>query len=96
MNLQSTKTFFAGSLLLIVIITTIIVVSIKQTQYVKQLSANIEAANEVIKRTEYLLSLSLDNETGARGYMITGDPAFLSPFEKAKKIFFRHWIAYAK
>ncbi len=85
MNLQSTKTFFAGSLLLIVIITTIIVVSIKQTQYVKQLSANIEAANEVIKRTEYLLSLSLDNETGARGYMITGDPAFLSPFEKAKK-----------
>lgn len=84
MKLQSVKTVFTGFLLLIIIITTIIVVSIKQTQYVKQLSIDIDEASQVINRTEYLLTLSLDNETGARGFMITGDTLFLAPFEQAK------------
>jgi len=84
MKLQNVRTVFAGFLLLIIIITTIIVVSIKQTQYVKQLSIHIDEAGQVVNQTEYLLTLSLDNETGARGYMLTGDTSFLTPFEQAK------------
>lgn len=84
MNLHNVKTVFSGFLLLIVIITTIIVVSIKQTQYLKQLSIHIDEASQVVNQTEYLLTLSLDNETGARGYMLTGDTSFLTPFEQAK------------
>lgn len=85
MNLQSVKTVFTGFLLLIIIITTIIVVSIKQTQSVKKLSNNIDEAGAAINYTENLLTLSLDNETGARGFMITGDTLFLTPFEEAQK-----------
>lgn len=84
MNLQSVKTVFIGFLLLIIIITTIIVVSIKQTQDLKELSFHIEESSQVITQTEHLLTLSIDNETGARGYMLTGDNSFLAPFEKAK------------
>jgi CHASE3 domain sensor protein len=39
---------------------------------------------EVISALENTLSLMKDIETGSRGYVITGDPAYLEPYTKAK------------
>lgn len=61
--------------------------SVDSMQRVTQLR---RAASEAM-RTHYVigqaLSLMKDVETGQRGYMITGDEAFLQPYEKALKDF---------
>ena len=38
---------------------------------------------EVITGLENIFSLMKDAETGFRGYVITGDPRYLEPFDKA-------------
>ncbi|HTF87620.1 MAG TPA: CHASE3 domain-containing protein [Planctomycetota bacterium] len=40
-------------------------------------------SNEVIAHLESLLSTATDAETGARGYIITGDESFLDPYQRA-------------
>lgn len=41
---------------------------------------------EVVSALENTLSLMKDVETGSRGYVITGDPAYLEPYQQAKKL----------
>ncbi|KVK88282.1 sensor histidine kinase [Burkholderia sp. MSMB1498] len=45
--------------------------------------ADVHRANEVISGLERLLSLARDMETGQRGYIITGKPEYLQPYEAA-------------
>lgn len=54
---------------------------------VQQLTADEERENHshyVLQSLESVLSLLQDVESGARGYAITGDPAFLAPYDKAR------------
>lgn len=41
----------------------------------------------IISRTEYMLSLTVDMETGQRGFVITGDESFLRPYDMANDTF---------
>ncbi len=43
------------------------------------------STRELLRELEGLLSTFKDAETGQRGYLITGDPRYLEPYEKAKK-----------
>lgn len=47
------------------------------------LSGNREIARsgEIVQRLEQLLSVMKDAETGQRGYLLTGNPVFLEPYE---------------
>ncbi len=45
----------------------------------------IEHTNEVLLKTNQILIGAIDIETGSRGYIITGDSLFLSPYIEANK-----------
>lgn len=45
--------------------------------------ADVHRASEVISGLERLLSLARDMETGQRGYILTGKPDYLQPYEAA-------------
>ena len=46
-------------------------------------NANVAHTHAVIEKLAVTLSFAKDAETGQRGYVITGDPAFLAPHEQA-------------
>src|SRR4051812_28827781 len=48
------------------------------------LRAAVDRSYETRFEIQHLLSLHQDVETGQRGYVMTGDPAFLQPFDSAR------------
>ncbi|QDP84365.1 response regulator [Chryseobacterium sp. SNU WT5] len=48
-------------------------------------SQMVRSSNVIIKDLDNLFSLMKDAETGQRGYLLTGDRAFLEPYTKAKE-----------
>ena len=48
-------------------------------------SQMVRNSNKIIKDLDNLLSLVKDAETGQRGYLLTGNQAFLAPYTKAKE-----------
>ncbi|UJF30143.1 response regulator [Kaistella sp. 97-N-M2] len=48
-------------------------------------SQMVRNSNKIIKDLDNLLSLVKDAETGQRGYLLTGNQAFLAPYIKAKE-----------
>src|SRR5438477_6668660 len=49
-----------------------------------RLRARVAFNQEVIERTDQLLSTMKDAETGQRGFIITGDERYLQPYDKAR------------
>ena len=47
--------------------------------------AHIESSDEIINRAESLSAMIIDEETGLRGYQMTGDSQFLEPYTRADK-----------
>ncbi len=54
------------------------------TRKVFDASHDVAHAHEVLASSEHLLSTLADAETGQRGYIITGVPSYLEPFQTAK------------
>src|SRR5580704_17625130 len=54
-----------------------------QIERLEVASTWVEHTDQVIANANELQKLTLDLETGARGFMLTGDPAFLAPYERA-------------
>ncbi|HSB97087.1 MAG TPA: CHASE3 domain-containing protein, partial [Spongiibacteraceae bacterium] len=52
--------------------------------YLLSISRWVENADLVIRKTNEVLKLCLDRETGLRGYVITGNEEFLEPYQRAK------------
>src|ERR1700722_14065226 len=48
-------------------------------------SREVEAARALQQQTDALLSTVTDAETGARGYLLTGNPVYLDTYQKAVK-----------
>jgi CHASE3 domain sensor protein len=51
----------------------------------EQRSLAVDESDVVISHTNNLMRLMVDEETGLRGYLLTGDPAFLEPYTIATK-----------
>ena len=84
MPFKKVTSYFTTVVLLLVIIVTVIIVSIKQTEDLRSINNEITASFETTELADRVLTLSIDNETGARGYLLTGNTKFLAPFENAK------------
>ncbi len=84
MVFKKATSYFTTILLLLIIIVTVIIVSIKQTDDLRTINNEITSSFEITGLADRVLTLSIDNETGARGYLLTGDDKFLAPFENAK------------
>ncbi len=75
----------AGIILVVVSIAIVLFVSIRQAASVKDTSLRIDHTQTVLRNIQKLEQASLSNESGARGYVITGIDSFLAPFLASEK-----------
>ena len=74
--------------LLLVAIVIVISVSISQSQDINDTAGRVSQTEKILLHTEKLIKAVLDNETGVRGYIITGQKTFQEPLIKSKKELF--------
>ncbi|MDX1954199.1 MAG: PAS domain S-box protein [Chitinophagaceae bacterium] len=72
-----------GVVTLFVTMGIILFISIRQSEKVKDTAQRVNQTQEAIRHAQNLVMTSLDNETGARGYAITGDESFLEPLYRS-------------
>ena len=85
LKISTEKILIAGIVLLLLSVATIIIVSIdeeKQTNFASKQEAHIQ---EALFHSQKLLSLVIDNEAAARGFVLTGKKTFLEPIENSQK-----------
>jgi len=68
---------FSISLLILILSSVASYISIKSLLNSAQL---VEHSNLVSKKTNEIISTMKDAETGQRGFLLTGEPAFLEPY----------------
>jgi len=74
----------AGLALALALLGAVAWVSLRQFDRVERTAATVSDTHHVLSRLARVLSLVQDVETGARGFLVTGDPAFLAPYEAAR------------
>jgi CheY-like chemotaxis protein/CHASE3 domain sensor protein len=75
---------FAGLLLAAFVVLLFATVSYKSLQDRATTAASVTRTLELIERMQTLLSDLKDAETGQRGYLLTGNEAYLTPFTSAQ------------
>lgn len=87
MKLQFTtdRILIAVIILLLLSIATVTIISIAESRQVNKTARLVEHTNEVLKHAETLMSSVKDNESGSRGYVLTGQRAFLEQVARSKK-----------
>lgn len=75
----------ATIVLLLLSIATVVAISIFESKQVDKTARMVAHTNRVLVHTESLLSSVKDNESGSRGYVLTGQKAFLDQVERSKK-----------
>jgi CheY-like chemotaxis protein/signal transduction histidine kinase/CHASE3 domain sensor protein len=73
-----------GFLLAVVAVAIIAVLSYQSLQATTTTAANLTQNIEVLARLESLLSTLKDAETGQRGFLLTGEESYLTPYTDAK------------
>jgi PAS domain S-box-containing protein len=68
---------------LIVSVAALILVSIFQSRELQQNNELIYTTQEVLLSSEKILTQTITNETSSRGYVLTGQPAFLEPYKES-------------
>ncbi|MDB5278443.1 MAG: cph1 4 [Ferruginibacter sp.] len=71
--------------LLLIIIGIVIIASINGSNKLKDTTQMVSHTQDILIQSGNLLTLMLDNETGARGYTATGQKAFLEPLTLSKQ-----------
>jgi len=69
----------AGTLIIVGTVLTVFLISLRQSGQVRNTSESVNHTQEVIRNIQRLVMTALDNETGARGYVISGKDEFLGP-----------------
>jgi CheY-like chemotaxis protein/signal transduction histidine kinase len=73
-----------GFLLAVVAVAIIALLSYQSLQTTTLTAANLTQSFEVLGRLESLLSTLKDAETGQRGFLLTGEESYLTPYTDAK------------
>jgi signal transduction histidine kinase len=85
-NLLSSFRSSRGAIgLILALLAALVLIGINETGYVRSSDAleRIEAATRTRNRVNLLLQHVVDAETGSRGYLLTGDPRYLEPYNAA-------------
>ena len=82
------KVLKAGIVLLMSAVIAMIGITINASQKINDTAKRVAHAQEVHFYSQKVLRLAVDNETGARGYISTGNKTFLEPLEKPQKEIF--------
>lgn len=67
------------------------IITYKNSRLYQDNNVQVEHAQQVLKASEDVLSTLKDIETGARGYIITGDSAFLQPLSQGRNTLHQHF-----
>jgi PAS domain S-box-containing protein len=84
-KLSAEKVLTAVICLLLVTITIVIAISFFQSRQVNTAARMLSHTQDVLLRSEKVLTLLVDIETGQRGYVLTGQQHFLDPQKKGFK-----------
>ncbi len=79
------KPLWLGVVLLLIVLAVNGYVTYLSFQRVNQDYSKVEHSRQVLYETERLKSLLIDAETGQRGYLYTGDPHYLEPYNRASQ-----------
>jgi signal transduction histidine kinase len=85
-NLLSSFRSSRGAIsLILALLAALVLIGINETGYDRSSDAldRIEVATRARNRVNLLLQHMLDAETGSRGYLLTGDPRYLEPYNRA-------------
>lgn len=69
----------SGIAVIIVAIAVVLFVSVRQSKQQQEIAQSIDHTEAILDRLQQLMLFVLDNETGARGFVITGKDAFFEP-----------------
>ncbi len=84
MQAKHTRTLQAGFGLSLLILIASSVASFISIRNLIRNSSEVAHTNTVLQELENVISFAKDAETGQRGYLLTGDPVFLEPFNGAQ------------
>lgn len=90
MKVHFEKRVLAGFFITIIVLVILGVFSFNSTQRLIDTARLLSHASRVISSADQITGLSVDIETGQRGFTITGDTTFLEPFTIASKVMTRH------
>lgn len=79
MKLSVNNILTSGIAVIIVAITVILFVSVHQSKQQQEIAVSVNHTETILNRLQQLTLFVLDNETGARGFVITGKNTFLDP-----------------
>src|SRR5690348_11193389 len=77
------RILIAGGIVVLFLVVEFVLV-LRQFQHVRTLTRSEQRAEQSVVAASRVEKLVLDLETGTRGYLITGDRRFLTPYTAAK------------
>jgi two-component system, NarL family, sensor kinase len=87
---KAERKILVGLLSILIILCTLTYLSHRNSQRVISSAEEVDRSQEIKYHIEQVLAVATDLETGARGYVITGDKQFLEPATKAIATIFVH------
>jgi PAS domain S-box-containing protein len=85
MKLSADKILLAAIPFVILVIVFILVVSLRQSRRLKDTAQAASHTEQVLLHTQRIVKGAVENETGARGFVITGKEEFLEPANQSLK-----------
>jgi CheY-like chemotaxis protein/CHASE3 domain sensor protein len=83
-NMPLPRTTLIGFLLAVAAVVIIALLSYQSLQTTTNTARNLTQSIDVLRRLQALLSTLKDAETGQRGFLLTGEEAYLTPYTDAK------------
>src|SRR2546429_9989953 len=87
---KSERKILVSVLSILIILCSLAYFSHRNSSRVLSSAEEVDHAQEIKYHIEQLLAISIDMETGARGYVITRDENYLEPTNKAIATIFEH------
>ena len=85
MRLSIRTSILAALLLLTILIVSIVFITIRRTATLKDTNQEVMYSEDIRYQLQQLLLAAVDNETGARGYVITSNESFLEPLYASER-----------
>src|SRR5436190_16781849 len=87
---KSERKILLSLLSILIILCSLAYFSHRNSNRVLSSAEEVDHAQEIKYHIEQVLSVSIDMENGARGFVITGDEKYLEPTNKAIATIFEH------
>ena len=87
MKLSINKTLYLTAFLVLLSVSIITSITFFQSRNVKDAAQAVSHTENILHLIQKIIAIALDSETGARGYVITGNQKFLDPLRDSENNF---------